>query len=181
MDILLLQWTDGLEAAWQAGFQLLPLAQGLAALASLVFDAQGSQEETQLVRGAVGQQQLRVLRDELYGALALADKLGEELEVLQPVVLRDFPVVQAQQHLLELIPAKDDDGLPDDLPACGLPGRVELLHRHTTLQLGTILSGRHPGNCQREVTISVMLHTSRERLTNNRMYHAHETTVKAQL
>lgn len=184
LDILLLQRTDGLEAARQTGLQLLPLARGLAALAGLVFDAQGPQEETQLVRRAVGHQQLRVLRDELHGALALADELGEELEVLQSVVLRDFPVVEPQQHLLELVAAEDDGGLPDDLPAGGLSGGVELLHRHTALQLGAILSGRHPGNCETKVAMRSIstFHTSPETdsQTTVRLFHACGTTVKAQ-
>lgn len=185
LDILLLQRTDGLEAARQAGLQLLPLARSLAALAGLVFDAQGPQEKTQLVRRAVRHQQLRVLRDELHGALALADELGEELEVLQPVVLRDFPVVEAQQHLLELIAAEDDGGLPDDLPAGGLSGGVELLHRHTAMQLGTILSGRHTGNCETKVAVQSIqtLHTSpvTDSQTKVRMFRACGATGNAQL
>lgn len=45
LDVLLLQGADGLKAAGQSGFELLSLAQRLAALPGLVLDAQGFEEE----------------------------------------------------------------------------------------------------------------------------------------
>lgn len=141
LDILLLQGADDLEAVWQTGFELLPVAQGLAALSGLVFDTQGFQEQFQLVWGAVGNKHLGVFREQFHGAFPFPDELREQFEVFNAVALRDFPVVDPKYDLLELIPAKDDGGFTDNLPPCGLTGGVQLLHRHTALQLGAVLPG----------------------------------------
>lgn len=141
LDILLLQGADDLEAVWQTGFELLPVAQGLAALSGLVFDTQGFQEQFQLVWGAVGNKHLCVFREQFDGALPVPDEFSEQFELFQAIALRDFPVVDPKHDLLELIPAKDDGGFADNLPPCGLTGGVQLLHRHTALQLGAVLPG----------------------------------------
>ncbi len=141
LDVLLLQGADGLEAAGQTGFELLSVAQGLAALPGLVFDAQGFEEEVQLVGGTVGQEHLGVLWEHSDGALPLSGELGEKFELFQTVTLRDFSVVDPQDDLLELIPAQNNGGFTDDLPPGGLSGGVQLLHRHTALQLGAVLPG----------------------------------------
>lgn len=141
LDILLLQRADGLEAAGQTGFELLSVAQRLAALPGLVLDAQGFEEEAQPVWGTVGHEHLDVLREQLDGALPFSGEFGEESELFQAVTLRDSSVVDPEDDLLELVPAQDDRGFTDDLPPGGLSGGVELLHRHTALQLGLILPG----------------------------------------
>lgn len=82
LDVLLLERADGLKAAGQSSVQLLPVGQGSAALPGLMFDAQGLQEEAELVRGTVGDKHLDVLRHQLDGALPIFDELGEQLELL---------------------------------------------------------------------------------------------------
>lgn len=133
LDVLLLEGADGHEAAGQRGLQLLPLGQWLTSPPGLVFDAQSGQEAAELVRRTVGQQHLDVLGEQFDGALPLFGELGEELKLLQAVALRAFPVVDPEDELLELIPAEDDGGFADELPARGLTGGVKLLHSHTAL------------------------------------------------
>lgn len=82
LDVLLLDRADGLKAAGQSSLQLLLVAQRFPGLPGLVFDAQGPQEEAELVRGTVGDQQLDVLRHQLDGALPLFGELGEQFELL---------------------------------------------------------------------------------------------------
>lgn len=142
----MLQGADGLEAAGQTGFELLSVAQGLAALQGLVFDAQGFEEEVQLVGGAVGDEHLDVFREKFDGALPISGELGKKFELFQTVTLRDFPVVDPEDELLELIPAQNNGGFTDDLPPGGLAGDVQLLHGHTALQLATVLPGEHCNN-----------------------------------
>lgn len=137
--ILLLQGADGLEAAGQAGFELLSVGHRLAAQPGLVFDAQGFEEEVQPVRGAVGDEHLDVFREQFHGALPFSGELCKKLEFFEMVSLRDFSVVDPEENLLELIPAQNNRGFTDDLPPGGLTGGVQLLHRHTALQLGTVL------------------------------------------
>lgn len=141
LDVLLLQGADGLEAAGQTGFELLSAAQRLAAQPGLVFDAQSFEEEVEPVRGAIGDEHLDVFREQFDGALPFSGELGEKFEFFQMVILRHFPVVDAEDNLVELIPAQDDRGFTDDLPPGGLAGGVELLHRHTALQLAAVLPG----------------------------------------
>lgn len=151
LDVLLLQGADGLEAARQAGFELLSVGERLAALPGLVFDTQGFQEEVQLVRGAVGDEHLDVFREQLDGALPISDEFGEQFELFHAVTLRDFSVVDPEDNLLELVPAQDNGGFTDNLPPSGLTGGVQLLHRHTALQLGTLLPGEHDRNLDTRV------------------------------
>lgn len=133
LDVLLLKGADGHKAAGQRGFQLLPLGQCLPSPPGLVFDAQSRQEEAELVWRTVGKQHLDLLWDQLDGALPIFGELGEQFKLLQAVALRDFPVVNPEDDLLELIPAEDDGGFADELPASGLTGGVKLLQGHTAL------------------------------------------------
>lgn len=146
LDIFLLQRADGLEAARQRGFQLLSVAQGLAALPGLVFDTQGFEEEVQLVRGAVGDENLDVLREQFDRALPVSGELCKQFELFQMVTLWDFSVMDPKDDVLELVPAQYNRSFTDDLPPGGLTGGVQLLHRHTALQLGTVLPGKHCSN-----------------------------------
>lgn len=139
----MLQGADGLKATGQPGFELLSVAHSLAALQGLVFDAQGFEKESQLVRRAVGDEHLDVFREQFDGAFPLSGELGEEFELFQVVILRDFAVVDSEDDLLELIAAQNNGGFADDLPPGGLAGAVQLLHRHAALQLSTVLSGYH--------------------------------------
>lgn len=139
LDVLLLQGTDGLEAAGQSSSELLSVAQGLAALPGLMFDAQGFEEEAQLMRGAVGDEHLDVFGEQFDGALSIPGELGEKLELFQVVTLWNFSVVNSEDNLLKLVPAQNYRRFSDMLPPGGLPGGVQLLHRHTALQLGTVL------------------------------------------
>lgn len=143
LDVLLLEGADGHKAAGQRGFQLLPLGQWLTSPPGLVFDAQSGQEDAELVWRTVGQQHLDVLWEQFDGALPLFGELGEQLKLLQAVALRDFPVVDPEDELLELIPAEDDGGFADELPASGLTGGVKLLQSHTALELCTIFPEEH--------------------------------------
>lgn len=133
LDVLLLEGADGHKAAGQSAFQLVPLGQWLTSPPGLVFDAQGRQEEAELVWGTVGKQHLDVLWEQFDGALPIFGELGEQLKLLQAVALRDFPVVDPEDDLLELIPAEDDGGFADELPASGLTGGVKLLQSRTAL------------------------------------------------
>lgn len=147
LDVLLLQGADGLKAAGQGGFELLSLAQRLAGLPGLVLDAQGFEEEVQLVPGAVGEEHLDVPWEYSHGALPISDELGEQFELLQGVALRDFAIVDAEEDLVKLVPAQDDLGLSDDLSPGGLARGVQLLHRHAALQLPSVLPSQHH-SCQ---------------------------------
>lgn len=140
LDVFLLQGADGLEAAGQAGLELLPVAQRLAALPGLVFDAQGFEKEAKLVSWTVWHEDLDVFRDQFHGALPISGKLGEKFELFQMVALGHFAVVDSQDDLLVLIPAQNYWGFADDLPPGGLSGAVELLHRHSALKLCAVLS-----------------------------------------
>lgn len=82
LDVLLLEWADGLKAAGQSNFQLLPVSQRFAGLPGLMFDAQGLQEEAELVRGTVGDQHLDVLRHQFDSALPIFGEFGEQFELL---------------------------------------------------------------------------------------------------
>lgn len=91
-----------------------------AALPGPVLDAQGPEEDAELVGGAVGDEHLDVFRKQLHGALALSGELCEQFEVFQNVALRDFAVVQPQDDLLEFVASQDDGGFADELTPSGL-------------------------------------------------------------
>lgn len=111
-----------------------------------MFDAQGFEKELQLVGGAVRDEHLDVFGEQFDGALPISDEIGKKLELFETVTLRDFSIVDTEDDLLELVPAQENRGFADDLPPGGLAGGVELLHRHTALQLGTVLPGWHRHN-----------------------------------
>ena len=120
-----------------------------------MFDAQGFKEKAQLVRGAVGDEHLDVFREQFDGALAISGELGEKSEIFQAVALWDFSILDAENDLLELIAAQDDRGLPHDLAPGGLARGVELLHRHTALQLGSVLSCKHRSHPLPDIRVSI--------------------------
>lgn len=124
LDVLLLQGADGLEAAWQSCFELLSVAQRLVGLPGLMFDTQGFQEEVQLVRRTVGDENLDVLRDQFDCALPIFGEPGKQFELLQAVTLRDLSALDPEDDLLELVPAQDNRSFTDDLPPSRLTGDV---------------------------------------------------------
>lgn len=156
----MLQGADGLEAAGQTCFELLSVAQGLAALPGPVFDAEGFEEEAELVRRTVGDEHLDVFREQFDRALSVLDEFGEKFKLFQMVTLADFAVVDSEDDLLELVPAQNNRGFADDLPAGGLAGAVELLHRHTALQLTAVLSGKHRSNFLPKINTHINLITT---------------------
>lgn len=146
LDVFVLQGTDGLKAARQTSFESVSGAQWFGALSGLVFDAQSFEEEGEFVRGAVGDQYLDVLREQLHSAFAVPDELSEKPELLQVVILWDFSVVDTEDYFLKLIPAQYHRGLPEHLPPCGLACGVELLHCDTALQLSSVIPFKHRRN-----------------------------------
>lgn len=135
LHVLLPQRADGVKAAGQTGLELLPVGQGLGGLPRLVLDAEGLEEDAEAVRGAIGEEHLDVLGQQLHGALAVPGELGEQPELLQRVTLRRrFAVFDAQDQLLELVASQQHGGFADHPAAGRLAGGVQPLHRRAAPQ-----------------------------------------------